>query len=62
MKPIEAVDLEKIAEEGATATIGAISVAQDMGLINDQQDLELLIRAGIREALDQLLLNLEGHN
>jgi hypothetical protein len=62
MKPIETVDLEKIAEEGATATIGAISVAQDMGLINDQQDLELLIRAGIRESLDQLLLNLEGHN
>jgi hypothetical protein len=62
MKPKETVNLDKIAEEGATATIGAISVAQDMGLFNDPQDLELLIRAGIREALDQLMLEIEGQN
>lgn len=61
MKPDNPVDLEKIAKEGAAATVGAISVAQEMGLFNDQQDLELMIRAGIREALDQLVLELESH-
>jgi len=50
------VDLEQIAKEGAQATVGAISAAQEMGLFNDQQDLQLLIQAGIRESLDQLLI------
>jgi hypothetical protein len=62
MKPKETVDLDKLAKDGAAATIGAISVAQEMGIFNDQQDLELLIQAGIREALDQLLLDLDSHN
>ncbi len=61
MKPNNPVDLEKIAKDSATATIGAISVAREMGIFNDQQDLELLIRAGIMEALDQLLLELDSH-
>jgi hypothetical protein len=59
MKEPDTIDLEKIAKDGAAATVGAISVAQNMGIINDSQDLQLLIQAGIREALDQLILQLE---
>jgi hypothetical protein len=58
MKEPDTIDLEKIAKDGAAATVGAISVAQNMCIINDSQDLQLLIQAGIREALDQLILQL----
>jgi hypothetical protein len=61
MKPNNPIDLEKIATDSSSAIIGAISVAREMGIFNDQQDLELLIRAGIMEALDQLILELDSH-
>lgn len=61
MKPNNSVDLEKIVNDSASAILGAISVAREMGIFNDQQDLELLIRAGIMEALDQLVLELDRH-
>lgn len=56
MEDSASIDLEKIAKDGAAATVGAISAAQEMGLFNDEQDLQLLIQAGIRESLDQLLI------
>lgn len=56
MEDSASIDLEKIAKDGAVATVGAISAAQEMGLFNDEQDLQLLIQAGIRESLDQLLI------
>lgn len=59
MKEPDKIDLEKIAKDGAAATVGAISVAQNMGIFNDEQDLQLLIQAGIREALDVLILQLD---
>jgi hypothetical protein len=58
MEATNKIDLDKIAEDGAKTTVATISVAENMGLINDQQDLQLLIQAGIRETLDQVLLQL----
>jgi hypothetical protein len=56
------INLEKIAKAGAKTTVGAIAIAQNMGLVNDEQDLELLIQAGINESLEQLLIQLDSKN
>lgn len=56
----EPIDLEKIAEEGATTIVGAISTANEMQLINDQQDLHALIKAGIVQSLETMLVNLDN--
>lgn len=53
------IDLEKIADEQAKTVVEAISVANEMKLINDQQDLQALIKAGISQALQDVLVQLE---
>lgn len=47
-------DLEKIATDSAETIVGAISAANQMGLINEQSDLQALIKEGVLQALDKL--------
>lgn len=54
------IDLDKIATEYAENTVSAISVANDMGLVNEKQDLRELIKAGIVSALEDLSTKLNS--
>lgn len=53
------IDLDAIADNEAKTTVEAISVANEMRLINDQQDLQSIIKAGITGALEALLLKID---
>lgn len=53
------IDLDPIAEDGAKHLVGAISAANEMQLVNDSQDLHELIKAGITQALEALLAQLD---
>lgn len=53
------IDLDQIATDEATTIVGAISAANSMQLINDQQDLHALIKEGIKQALETTLAKIE---
>jgi hypothetical protein len=53
------IDLDLIAEDSAKNLVGAISAANEMELVNDSQDLHELIKAGITQALEKLLVQLD---
>lgn len=55
------IDLDEIANESSKTTVQSITIANGMGLVNDEQDLQQLIKAGIMNALEELMIKL-GNN
>lgn len=51
--------IETIAKTAANETVSALGIAQQMGMVTNQQELTVLIASGIETALEEFVEQLE---
>lgn len=56
---MNSINIADIAKSTASDTVKALAVAQKMNMINTEEDLTELIKAGIEAALEELIAKLE---
>jgi hypothetical protein len=54
--------IEKIAREAAEETVQALALAQQMGMVNSQEELTVLIASGIETALEEYVVQIENQS
>ena len=54
--------IEKIAKEAAEETVQALALAQQMGMVNSQESLTVLIASGIETALEEYVVQIENQS
>lgn len=54
--------IEKIAKEAAEETVQALALAQQMGMVNSQAELTVLIASGIETALEEYVIQIENQS
>lgn len=54
--------IETIAKAAATETVSALGLAQQMGMVTNQNELTVLIASGIETALEEFVERLEKEN
>ena len=54
--------IEKIAKEAAEETVQALALAQQMGMVNSQESLTVLIASGIETAIEEYVVQIENQS
>ena len=54
--------IQKIALEGASQTVQALAVSQQMGMISSEEDLIQLISAGMETVLEEYIAQIENQS
>lgn len=54
--------IEKIAKEAAEETVQALALAQQMGMVNSQAELTVLIASGIETAIEEYVVQIENQS
>ena len=54
--------IQKIAAEGAQQTVQALAVAQQMGMVGSEQELIVLIAAGMETVLEEYIATVENQS
>jgi hypothetical protein len=54
--------IEKISREAAEETVQALALAQQMGMVNSQESLTVLIASGIETALEEYVVQIENQS
>lgn len=54
--------IQKIAAEGAQQTVQALAVAQQMGMVTSEQELTVLIAAGMETVLEEYIAAVENQS
>ena len=54
--------ITKIAREAAEQTVQALALAQQMGMVNSQEELTVLIESGIETAIEEYVTQVENQS
>jgi hypothetical protein len=54
--------IEKISREAAEETVQALALAQQMGMVNSQESLTVLIASGIETAIEEYVVQIENQS
>lgn len=54
--------IQEIAAEGAKHTIQALAVAQQMGMVNSEADLNVLLTAGMETVIEEYINRVENRS
>lgn len=52
--------IEEIAKSAAEETVAALAIAKQMGIVNSQAELTVLIASGIETAIEEYVVRLEN--